>query len=224
MAFAKSPKKANALHPQIVILVIDNSGSMAEMDKCRQVTDAVQDMVITMQSLNLGSCNSRFFLSICRFGDSPEELALAATPPEVDIDKLVFAGDQGGTDMRLALEWAQKALGMSLARSRQISNYREELAPNPLIVFLSDGEDTGEDDPMVAVRVLHSCQLKDGGVDLIAVGVGMQDEHFEIMKRIASKPDYAIRIESEGIAEFLSDVASTVLQSTTVGQLAAKAR
>ena len=77
---------------------------------------------------------------------------------------------------------------------------------------------------MVAVNVLHSCQVKEGSVDLIAVGVGMQDEHFEIMKRIASKPDYAIRIESEGIAEFLSEVASTVLQSTTVGQLATKAR
>ena len=51
MVFKKSEKRANARHPQVVTLVIDNSGSMAEEGKSQQVTEAVQDMVITMQSL-----------------------------------------------------------------------------------------------------------------------------------------------------------------------------
>jgi hypothetical protein len=197
MAFKKSKNLATAHHPQICILVIDDSGSMAEEGKCKQVTDAVQDMVITMQSLNMGTHGYRFLLNICKFGDAPTELAVAKSPPEVDVDMLEFDGGSGGTEMLPALEWAEEALKKSLERCRSIPNYQEEQAPNPICVFLSDGECTGED-PSAAAK--------------------------EVMKGIASRPEYAIRIDSEGVADFLGDVGGTVVEGTDVAHLAAKAK
>ena len=223
MAFKKSEKRANAHHPQIVILVIDDSGSMAEEGKCQQVTEAVQDMVITMQSLNLGTHGYRFLLNICKFGDAPTELAVAQSPSQVNVDSLVFDGSSGGTEMDTALRWAERALVQSLQRCRSVPNYQEESAPSPICVFLSDGECTGED-PAAAASSLRSVAFKDGQVDVFAVGVGMRDEHFEVMKTIASRPEYAIRIDAEGVADFLGDVGNTVVVGTGVEELAARAK
>jgi hypothetical protein len=221
MAFKKSEKRANAHHPQCVTLVIDDSGSMADDGKCKQVTEAVQDMVITMQSLNMGTHAYRFLLNICKFGDATTELAVAKSPPEVDVETLEFDGSSGGTEMLPALQWAETALKKSLDRCRNIANYQEDLAPNPICVFLSDGECTGED-PTPAAKALRSIAFKNGEVDVFAVGVGMRDEHFEVMKAIASRPEYAIRIDSEGVADFLGDVGGTVVEGTDVAHLAAK--
>jgi hypothetical protein len=224
MAFKKSEKRANARHPQVVTLVIDDSGSMADEGKAQQVTEAVQDMVITMQSLNIGTHGYRFLLNLGSFGDSCKGLAVAATPAEVDVDKLVFQGESGGTDMPLALQWAEGALRKALERCRtSIPNYQEELAPNPICVFLSDGENTGED-ITAAATFLRSVPFKDGCVDVFAVGVGRQGEHFDTMRAIASRPEYAIRIDPEGVADFLGEVGGTVVEGTDVARIATKAR
>jgi uncharacterized protein YegL len=224
MVLKKSDKVATALHPKICILVIDESGSMAEEGKCQQVTEAVQDLVITMQSLNQGTHGYRFLLNICKFGDTIVELALAKSPTEVDVDKLVFEGALGGTDMQPALRWAETALKKSLERCRSIPNYQEDLAPNPICVFLSDGECTG-DDPTAAAKALRTISFKNGEVDVCAVGVGMHDEHFEVMKAISSKPEFAIPIGAEGIAEFLGEIGSTFVDNRgSIMDVAAKAK
>jgi hypothetical protein len=221
MAFKKSEKRANAYKPQCVTLIIDNSNSMAEKGKAEQVTSAVQDMVITMQSMNIGTKGFRFLLNLCSFGDSCHALAVAATPSEVDVDKLVFRGDAGGTEIAPALEWAAGGVKKALERCRKISNYQEEQAPNPICVFLSDAENTGGD-VTAAANALRSIPFKNGCVDVFAVGVGMQDEHFKTMTAIASRPEYAIRIDPEGIAEFLAEVHGTLVESSDVARLAAK--
>jgi uncharacterized protein YegL len=224
MVLNKGDKVATALHPKVCALVIDESGSMSEEGKCQQVTEAVQDLVITMQSLNQGTHGYRFLLNICKFGDSIVELAVAKTPTEVDVDTLVFEGALGGTDMLPALQWAEQALKKSLERCRSIPNYQEDLAPNPICVFLSDGECTG-DDPTSAAKALRSIAFKNGEVDVCAVGVGMRDEHFEVMKAIASKPEYAIRIGAEGIAEFLGAIGSTFVDNKgSILDVAAKSK
>lgn len=223
MDHKKTPKQANSHHPRCVTLLIDCSGSMAENGKSQQVTEAVQDMVITMQSLNLGASGCRFILSIAKFGDATSALAVAKCPPEVDVDSLVFTGDCGGTDMLPALEWAEMAVKKSLERCRNLPVYQEELAPNPICVFLSDGECTG-DDPTPAAEALRAIPFKDGEIEVFAIGVGMLDEHFEVMKSIASKPEYAIRIDAEGIAELLGAVGTTVTKNQDTARLIAIAK
>ena len=217
-------REASSTHPQIVVLLIDNSGSMAEGGKCEQVTEAVQDIVTTMQSLNLGGSGYRFLLNICAFGDEVRPLATAASPREIDIDSLVFLGDDGATNMDVALQWALGALQKSFERCRtEIVRYQEALAPNPLCVVLSDGENTGPD-IAAASKALHSTVWQTGHIDVVAVGVGMEDQHFETMKAIASKPDMAVQINAEGIADFLSKVGSTLVDSQPVAQIVAKRR
>ncbi|WP_263352917.1 vWA domain-containing protein [Acidicapsa acidisoli] len=224
MAFAKGSKIASSMHPQIVVMLIDNSGSMAEEGKCEQVTEAVQDMVTSMQSMNLGGSGYRFLMNICAFGDSVRQMAIAASPREIDIDSLVFLGDDGATNMHFALEWAKDALQQSLERCRkEIRAFQEEKAPNPLCVLLSDGEFTGGD-VMEPAKALQSISVKNGNVDVVSVGVGMEEQHFEVMRSIASRPEHAIQIDPGGIADFLSDVGSTIVDSTSVAQLVAKPR
>lgn len=224
MTFVKGEKIASSMHPQIVAMLIDNSGSMAEEGKCQQVTEAVQDMVTTMQSMNLGSSAYRFLMNICAFGDSARTLALAATPRELDVDSLTFLGDDGATNMHLALDWAKDAVQKSLDRCRtEIRGFQEEKAPNPLCVILSDGENTGPD-VSESAHALQSVRLTNGSIDVVAVGVGMGDQHFEVMKLIASRPEQAFQIDPGGIADFLSNVGSTIVDSKPVSQLAAKPR
>lgn len=223
-AFEKDSKVASSTHPQIVVLLIDNSGSMAEGGKCEQVTEAVQDIVTSMQSLSLGGSGYRFLMNICAFGDTTRPLAWAAAPREIDIDSLVFLGDDGATNMHLALQWAMAALQRSIERCRtEIPRYQEDLAPNPLCVFLSDGENTGPD-IAAAASALHSTVWKTGRIDVFAVGVGMEEQHFETMKGIASQPEMAVQIDAQGIADFLSNVGSTLVENRPVEQIAKKPR
>jgi hypothetical protein len=66
--------------------------------------------------------------------------------------------------------------------------------------------------------------LKNGQIDVVAVGVGMEEQHFATMKVIASRPEMAVQINSEGIADFLSNVGSTLVDSKPVAQIVAKPR
>jgi uncharacterized protein YegL len=205
------------------MLVIDNSGSMAEEGKCEQVTDAVQNLVMTMQSQNLGASRSRQLMNICSFGDDVREMALAAQPNEIDLDRLVFLGDQGGTNLHLALQWAKGALQKSLDRARNVPHYQEERSPDPLCVVLSDGEITGPDCKPY-VQDLHTVPIEKGKVNIVAVGVGMQEQHFQVLKEIASTPENAVQIGSKEIAEFLAEMGDTMVGSLKVEDVVAKRR
>ena len=140
-------KKATSRSPQVVTLIIDDSGSMsaatAEGPKNEQATSATKQLVMTMQSWNQGSSGSRYILNIAKFGSSTIPIAEAAKPEAVSLNNLVFAADSGGTEMPEALNWASQALQKALAECKKIPGYAEEASPNPLVLFFSDGENTG---------------------------------------------------------------------------------
>lgn len=210
MAFRKSAKIATANTTQVVTFIVDDSGSMQGM-KAAQVTEQMKNAVTTMQSTNQGSSGSRFLLNVCKFGDAPTGIAEAARPGDVDVDSLRFEGRSGRTDMPLALRWGREALEKALAACRANPTYNESETPNPLCIFLSDGENTG-DEVTAEAAGLRSVPFGGGNVDVIAVGVGMQDAHFEVMKRIASQPEYAIRIDDDDVANFLATVGATIVE------------
>lgn len=80
MPFQKpTTKKATTLTPQVVTLIVEDSGSMFGA-KADQVTKAIQALVITIQAGNLGSMGYRFLLNIAKFGSSVIPLAEAARP------------------------------------------------------------------------------------------------------------------------------------------------
>jgi len=232
MAFQRlTNRKATSLTPQVVTIVVDDSGSMtnsvidvadgANKPKSSIVTSGVQDIVITIQAGNQGASNSRFFLNIAKFGDSAIPLVEAGRPESVSLSDLTFAGDSGGTEMAAALVWAAKATQKALAECRKIPNYSEEGSPNPLVLFCSDGENTGPD-VAVPAQALRSISFAGGRVDVVAAGVGMNQKDFAVMEKIASKPELSVNVDPSQLSEFLAEVGATLQKGEAPEKLVGK--
>lgn len=209
-------KRATQYTPQVVTLIIDDSGSM-QGGKAKQASEAVQDLVITMQSKNLGSGSYRFLLNIARFGDQPHPIVMAKAPGDVDLNILNFTGSSGQTNMAGALTWAADAVRQALEVCRGNPQYREHQAPNPLVVFFSDGANYPETSYPAAniepaARQIKSIPHKDGNVDVVACGIGMERQDFPIMQAIASRPDLAANIDPDHLADYIAAVATSVLE------------
>jgi tetratricopeptide (TPR) repeat protein len=207
-------KKATARTPQIVTLIVDDSDSMRGFadggkSKAQVATESIQDMVITTQANTQGSRGFRFLLNIAKFGDGVTPIAEAQPPGEVNLDQLVFRGDSGWTNMAAALEWGATALEQALAKCRGTPAYDESNAPPPLVIFLSDGENTGPELGEAASR-LRGVAFQDGKISVIACGIGMKGEHFAVMKGLASSEEMAVNIKPSRLAEFIAAVGATM--------------
>jgi len=213
-AIAKlSLKKATARTPQIVTFIIDDSGSMSMSTpngpKNEQATAATQQLIMTMQSWNQGSTGSRYILNIAKFGTTTVPIVEAAKPEDVSLNDLVFSADSGTTEMPEALTWAMHALKKSLDGCKQVPGYAEEASPNPLVIFFSDGGNTGGEVGTIA-QALKSLPFAGGAVDVVAVGIGMDQSTFPIMQEIASRSDLSVNLEPGELGNFIADVGATL--------------
>ena len=206
-------KKATSKTPQVAIIVIDDSGSM-EGDAARQASEGAQQLVMEMQANNLGAGGSRFILSLAKFGDTVAPICVAAKPDAVDMTALTFTGDSGTTEMAAALNWAADAVEQSLAVCRRIPGYSESASPSPIVVFFSDGANTGGD-VTPAVTRLHAIPFQSGRVNVVAVGIGMAPTDFQIMKTIASDPDLARNINPAELQQFIAFAGATIIKGET---------
>jgi hypothetical protein len=204
---------ATSLTPQVVTLIVDDSGSMtgatAAGPKNEQATAAMRQLVMTMQSWNQGATGSRYILNIAKFGTGITPIAEAAKPESISLNSLVFGGDSGGTEMPGALAWAAQALKKALSECKKIAGYTEEASPSPLVLFFSDGENTGGDVQPLA-KALKSIPFSGGGVDVVAVGIGLDQKDFAVMEGIASRPNLCVNIDPGEVAEFIADVGATL--------------
>ena len=201
-------KRATPITPQIVTIVVDDSGSM-QGDKARQASAGMRDLVISMQSGNQSSHGFRFLINLAKFGTETIEIARAVPPEDITLDKLQFDGSSGGTEMVHALIWAREALSAAIAKCQQIPGYVEQRAPTPLVVFLSDGADQGAD-IHAAANALRAVTFAGVNVDVVAVGIGTEPRDFSIMERIASRSSLAANINPEELSQFLATVGATV--------------
>jgi len=215
--------KASGQKPQVVTLIVDDSGSM-QGDKAKQATEAMQDVVLTMQSYDQGGATFRFLLNIAKFGSQPHPLAEAAVPKEINIGLLNFEGGSGGTNMAAALNWATEAVKGALKRLRSLPYYEEEQAPNPLCVFFSDGENMEGGDVGSPANSLKSIEFKGGSIDVVACGIGMQPKDFPVMQKIASRPELAVNIDPARLSEFIADVEASVYKGEDPKNLVDRAR
>jgi uncharacterized protein YegL len=211
-------KKATALTPQVVTLIIDDSNSM-EGTKAKAVTEAVQDFVLTLHQNTQDSMGFRYLVNIAKFGDSPIPLIQAKAPLEIEVPGvLTFSGDSGYTDMPLALNWTKEAVEAALGRCRAITGYSEQSSPNPLCVFFSDGENTGGDVAAPA-RALRSVNFNGGQVDVVACGIELQPKDEQTMRAIASDPNLFINISFDKLVTFIADIGKTRTINATAEQL-----
>ncbi|MGE5341798.1 MAG: vWA domain-containing protein [Candidatus Omnitrophota bacterium] len=217
----KKEKKATANTPQVVTLIIDDSESMSwDNNKAGQATQSVQDLVIQMQSWNQQSSGFRYLLNIAKFGDDVTPIAEAALPGDIDLSSLTFRGESGTTQMATALKWAYQAIQKSLNKCRQVPRYIESDSPNPLVIFFSDGENSDDTATVIAeAQNLKSIPFQTGEADVVAVGIGMDQSHFEIMKDIASDVDLAVNIDPDKLGDFISEAAQTIGKSESPKKL-----
>lgn len=216
MAF-KNSTVATATTPQIVTLILDDSGSM-KGEKANQATSAVQDMVLQMQAGSLTSKGFRHYLNIAKFGDYPTPIGVAVGPKEIDVQHVVLTGDSGKTDIPAALTWAAQALTQALTRCRSISGYREADSPVPMVVLFSDGANTGAD-VTASANALKAISHQAGPAEVVACGIGMDASDFPVMQAIASRPEFAINIDPALLEQFIAKVGLTSLNNGTAEDL-----
>jgi uncharacterized protein YegL len=214
--------KATAYTPQILIFVLDDSGSMADpcrdgSSKAQVASEAMEQVILDLQGANLSTTISRFYISIARFGDDVTSIAEIQNPAHIALQQIPFHGNSGTTDMFKALNWATDMLNSSLEYVRtSIPGFREAETPAPLIVFLSDGENTGPDVAAVAQKI-HRTSFQGEPIKLVACGVGLMEKDFATMRTIASVPEYAVNIDSGRIGDFIAVVGTSVLKNAGYG-------
>lgn len=202
-------KKATARTPQVVTIVIDDSGSMSENQKCSRASEGAVTLVRSLQTANQGSSGTRFIVSIAKFGSSVSPMATAERPEDVPLTSLVFTGDSGGTEMVSALEWAAQATQSAIKKAEATSGFLAENTPNPVVYFLSDGANTGGD-ISAATAALKATALGGTALNVVAVGIGMLPTEFPVMQQIATTPDLAANINPVDLADFLAGVGATL--------------
>ena len=197
-------KEASSRHPQVVTLLIDDSWSMRELNKCVYVTESVQNLIIEIQCNNMGSHFPRYIINIAKFANWVDPIDICANPNHIDLDKLSFEGGSGrGKNMADALAWAAYATLKSLDMARQGSNYVEDKSPNPIVMFISDGANSGSD-PLPHAQALKSIPFQGGQVDVVVLGIGLGPDDMRIMQSIASRPDLAVAAGTAMLDDFLA--------------------
>ncbi|KAI9460718.1 hypothetical protein F5148DRAFT_1377366 [Russula earlei] len=148
-----------------VIFVIDRSGSMCQQDRYPLPTSAGTDRIAPTANDRLGSVFSALYsfwlarqaainrnarlggarrdaYSLVFFNHEPStsiENDFASSPDELLTTALQYEAD-GGTDFTRALESAQSIMDLHWSNER-----------TPVVIFLSDGEDYVEDDPIFEI-------------------------------------------------------------------------
>jgi hypothetical protein len=202
--------KATAFTPQILILLIDDSGSMGEpagggQTKAEAATSACRALLKSLRRANHGSAASRYYVSLARFGNECIPFCELESPDSIDEESILFRADLGTTDMEVALKWARAQLEGSLEFLRNaILAFEESMCPTPLLIFISDGENTGRDVQSIS-RAIRELGFQSGPIDVVACGIAMKPESFRTMTGIASQPDFAVNIESSQLAQFIAD-------------------
>jgi hypothetical protein len=79
-----------------------------------------------------------------------------------------------------------------------------------LVVFLSDGANTGPD-VAESAQTLKSVKFAGGTIDVVAAGIGMEEKDFDVMQRIASRPALSTNIDPKELSVFLAAVGATVV-------------
>jgi uncharacterized protein YegL len=196
--------RVTSKNPLQVVLIADDSGSMSG-EPAQKVTEGLQDFIAKLQSFGRGE-KSYFRIFFVTFGDQPKVVHEFADVFKVTADSFQVTGNSGSTNMDVALEW--------VATKMEQHRPQSELDPAPLVIFWSDGQNTGGD-PLPAVQRIRSLQCPCGRTPLlITCGFGGADG--KLLESMATSPEHFKPFQSaQELEAFLGNVGTLV---TTAGK------
>lgn len=166
-----SRRAASPWRKQLIVLMVDDSGSMQRFEKAKFATEAAQELISRCFIKNPKmSC---FDIAVFGYGDhiyaSYEHLLRPVS--EIDPDNIQFSGQGGGTKIKQAVEYTTYL--MDLYENSYYKLHEEaERVPPPLIFLLSDGYN-GDGNPIPAAKKLKNMKLAIG-ISPIVVTVGIE--------------------------------------------------
>lgn len=166
-----SRRAASPWRKQLIVLMVDNSGSMSKFDKAKFATEAARELVSRCYIKNPKmSC---FDIAVFGYGDlifAPDEHLLRPVG-EINPDNLSFDGKGGGTKMVQAIEFTCHLLNLYQEGYYDLHEEPERVPP-PLIFLLSDGYN-GDGNPVPVAEELKQSKLPIG-ISPILVTVGIE--------------------------------------------------
>jgi uncharacterized protein YegL len=166
-----SRRAASPWRKQLIVLMVDDSGSMQRFEKAKFATEAARELISRCFIKNPKmAC---FDIAVFGYGDflcAPYEHLLRPVN-EIDPDEIDFKGEGGGTKMKQAIGYTNYL--MDLYEKGYYKLHEEpDRVPPPLIFLLSDGYN-GDGDPLPAAQQLRDMKLSIG-ISPIVVTVGIE--------------------------------------------------
>lgn len=206
-------RQARQSRPQLVCVLADNSGSMAQQ-KAEAATEGIREMIMECQSRGPGGPDRSYFrLLLIRFGDEAVVDPLCDMAPirMIDPDEVAIDGRGGRTDITGALELALLRLKLYMHAIHQ--HPERAMHPLPLVLVFSDGEHNLGSRPQPVAAEIKSLNLDGDPVVIAAAGVsvGRSRPDEQTLREIASPECYVHIANTQALATFISSVGSSGL-------------
>jgi len=196
--------RVTSKNPLQVVLIADDSGSMTGQP-AQEVTEGIRDFMAKLQSFGKGEKNY-FKLLLVKFGDSPKVEHEFTPALEVNANEIEVTGDSGSTNMDEALEL--------VAQTMEANKPESEMDPAPLVIFWSDGQNTGGD-PLPAAERIKSMQCPCGRSPLF-ITCGFGDADRGLLEPMATSVEHYKELKNaQELEAFLGNVGTLV---TTKGK------
>lgn len=191
-------ERVTSATPWHVILVLDDSGSMAG-EPARSLNAAVDGMFANMQAFSQGK-KPYYRLTVVSFGSHPKVLAEAVSEQDIDIAAMTqFSGSSGSTDTAAALN---KAIDVLRRNGGQPTDF------TPYVFLMSDGVPDDDAAAVRAAETLKALEIPAGRPRLISIGTQEADEAF--MKKIASSPELYVFCDPETLKRLFPEIGTQV--------------
>jgi uncharacterized protein YegL len=202
---------ARQSRPQLVVVLADNSGSMAG-EKAEAATRGIREMLMECQSRGPdGPDLSYFKFLLIRFDhEAVVDILCSMTPVRrIDPDRVSIDGRGGQTDITAALELALMRLKPYMQALQQHPERSDH--PLPLVLLFSDGEHNVGSGPRPVAEEIKQLRLDGEPVVIAVAGVSVGAAHPDekTLRAIASPDCYVHITGAPMLATFIASVGSS---------------
>jgi uncharacterized protein YegL len=204
-------RQARQSRPQLVVVLADNSGSMAG-EKAQAATQGIREMLMECQSRGPGGPDRSYFkLLLIRFDHEAvvDPHCDMTAVRNIDPDRISIDGRGGQTDITAALELTLMRLKPFMQMLQQHPERAEH--PLPLVLLFSDGEHNVGSGPEMVAAEIKGLNLDGEPVVIAVAGVsaGGNPPDERTLCEIASPECYFHVANAQSLTAFIASVGSS---------------